>query len=137
MVSLDPRPTGPQALLFSPLALGTSGWSPRSAAENSATDALAADFAAGRLSTNVIDSSNIYGDSHSEEVIGRALGGNDPCGSRLTAWAWIPSTSCFCTTPRTSASRASCSRAVPWMRSWRCGIVVWPVASVSPADRSR
>jgi len=61
---------------MSPLTLGTSGWSPRTAAENAATDALAADFAAGRLGTNVIDTSNIYGDSHSEEVIGRALTGS-------------------------------------------------------------
>ncbi|POH57930.1 oxidoreductase [Cryobacterium zongtaii] len=75
MVSLDPRPTGSQALLLSPLTLGTSGWSPRSAAENSATDALAASWAAGRLRTNVIDTSNIYGDSHSEGVIGKALAG--------------------------------------------------------------
>jgi D-threo-aldose 1-dehydrogenase len=76
MVSLTPRPAGALALPMSPLTLGTSGWSPRSDAENAATDALAADFAAGRLATNVIDTSNIYGDSHSEEVIGRALAGS-------------------------------------------------------------
>jgi D-threo-aldose 1-dehydrogenase len=75
MVSLAPRPVGALALNLSPLTLGTSGWSVRSADENAATDALAADFAAGRLATNVIDTSNIYGDSHSEVVIGRALGG--------------------------------------------------------------
>jgi len=80
MVSLDPRPAGPQALLLSPLTLGTSRWSPRSAAENSATDALAASWAAGRLGTNVIDTSNIYGDSHSEVVIGRALAGTVGAG---------------------------------------------------------
>jgi D-threo-aldose 1-dehydrogenase len=75
MVSLAPRPAGALALNLSPLTLGTSGWSRRSAEENAATDALAADFAAGRLATNVIDTSNIYGDSHSEVVIGTALGG--------------------------------------------------------------
>lgn len=75
MVSLGPRHAGALALSLSPLTLGTSGWSPRSAAEDAATDALAEDFAAGRLATNVIDTSNIYGDSHSEEVIGRALAG--------------------------------------------------------------
>ena len=80
MVSLDPRPAGALALPLSPLTLGTSSWSPRSAEENSATDALAADFAAGRLSTNVIDTSNIYGDSHAEAVIGRALAGTVGAG---------------------------------------------------------
>jgi D-threo-aldose 1-dehydrogenase len=75
MVSLAPRPAGALALNLSPLTLGTSGWSLRSEAENAATDALAADFAAGRLATNVIDTSNIYGDGHSEVVIGRALAG--------------------------------------------------------------
>ncbi|MCU1445538.1 aldo/keto reductase [Cryobacterium sp.] len=80
MVSLDPRPAGAPALPLSPLTLGTSGWSLRSAEENSATDALAADFAAGRLASNVIDTSNIYGDGHSEVVIGRALGGSVGAG---------------------------------------------------------
>ena len=80
MVSLDPRPAGALSLPLSPLTLGTSSWSPRSAEENSATDALAADFAAGRLSTNVIDTSNIYGDSHAEAVIGRALAGTVGAG---------------------------------------------------------
>lgn len=80
MVSLDPRPAGALALPLSPLTLGTSGWSPRSAGEDAALDALAADFAAGRLATNVIDTSNIYGDSHSEAFIGRALGGSVGAG---------------------------------------------------------
>lgn len=76
MVSLHPRPTGALALPLSPLTLGTSGWSPRSAEEDSATAALAAAWSAGRLATNVIDTSNIYGDSYSEEVIGAALAGS-------------------------------------------------------------
>ena len=80
MISLDPRPAGALALPLSPLTLGTSGWSRRSTADNDATAALAADWAAGRLGTNVIDSSNIYGDSHSEEVIGRALAGTVGAG---------------------------------------------------------
>ena len=75
MDSFDARPAGALALPLAPLTLGTSGWSRRSAAENRATDALAADWAAGRLATNVIDTSNIYGDSHSEVVIGQALAG--------------------------------------------------------------
>ena len=80
MVSLAPRPAGALALPLSPLTLGTSGWSLRSPAENAATDALAASWAAGELSTNVIDTSNIYGDAHSEVVIGRALGGSVGAG---------------------------------------------------------
>jgi len=75
MVSLDPRPTGALALPLSPLTLGTSGWSQRSSEENAATAALAADFAAGRLATNLIDTSNIYGDGQSEVFIGTALAG--------------------------------------------------------------
>jgi D-threo-aldose 1-dehydrogenase len=80
MVSLVSRPTGALALPLSPLTLGTSGWSQRSLEENAATDALAASWAAGELSTNVIDTSNIYGDAHSEVVIGRALGGSVGAG---------------------------------------------------------
>jgi len=80
MISLDPRPVGALALPLSPLTLGTSGWSPRSAEEDAATADLAADWAAGRLATNVIDTSNIYGDSRSEEVIGRALAGTVGAG---------------------------------------------------------
>jgi D-threo-aldose 1-dehydrogenase len=80
MVSLTPRPTGALALPLAPLTLGTSGWSQRSPEENAATDALAASWAAGELSTNVIDTSNIYGDAHSEVVIGRALGGSVGAG---------------------------------------------------------
>jgi D-threo-aldose 1-dehydrogenase len=80
MVSLEPRSVGTSALSLSPLTLGTSGWALRSDEENRETDALAADFAAGRLATNVIDSSNIYGDSHAETVIGRALAGTVGAG---------------------------------------------------------
>jgi len=80
MVSLAPRPAGALALPLSPLTLGTSGWSQRSPAENAATDALAASWAAGELGTNVIDTSNIYGDSHSEAVIGAALAGSVGAG---------------------------------------------------------
>jgi D-threo-aldose 1-dehydrogenase len=81
MVSLTPRTVGTSGMSFSPLTLGTSGWSLRSDEENRETDALATDFAAGRLATNVIDSSNIYGDSHAETVVGRALAG--PVGPGL------------------------------------------------------
>jgi D-threo-aldose 1-dehydrogenase len=76
MPVLDPRPAGAAGLSLSPLTLGTSGWSLRSDEENRETDALAADFAAGRLAANVVDTANIYGDSHAETVIGRALGGS-------------------------------------------------------------
>jgi D-threo-aldose 1-dehydrogenase len=74
----DPRPFGSTGVSVMPLALGTSGWGPLRSGESPADrdariGALADAFFAGSLPTNLIDTSNMYGDSESEGLIGQAL----------------------------------------------------------------
>jgi D-threo-aldose 1-dehydrogenase len=69
---------GRTGVSVTPLALGTSGWGPLRTGE-SVTDrderiaALADAFLAGSLPTNVIDTSNEYGGSQSEGLIGQGM----------------------------------------------------------------
>jgi len=62
-----------------PLAIGTSSWGTRRAGETEAAEAerigeLADRFFSGALRSNLIDTSNMYGEARSEGLIGRAIG---------------------------------------------------------------
>lgn len=72
------RPFGRTGVSVTPLAVGTSSWGParrdESAAARDERIAEVADaFFAGRLRTNVLDTSNMYGESLSEPQVGRAI----------------------------------------------------------------
>jgi len=72
------RPFGRAGVAVTPLAIGTSSWGEErageSAEERSARIATMADaFFAGRLPSNLLDTSNMYGAHHSEEHIGAAI----------------------------------------------------------------
>ncbi|HEX3680092.1 MAG TPA: aldo/keto reductase [Galbitalea sp.] len=72
------RDYGSTGLRVSPICLGTSGWGPFRDGESVAgrdarIEALASAFFGGELDTNLLDTSNIYGDSEAEILIGRAL----------------------------------------------------------------
>lgn len=71
------RAFGKTGVDVTPLCLGTSGWGPPGPGEtlahrDSRIDELADAFYAGELPTNFIDTSNMYGNSESEALIGRA-----------------------------------------------------------------
>ncbi|MCU1596280.1 MAG: D-threo-aldose 1-dehydrogenase [Actinomycetota bacterium] len=83
-------PLGRTGVDVTPLALGTSGWGPLRSGESIAdrdarVGALADAFFAGKLPTNYIDTSNEYGGSQSEALIGQALArvGGLPSGQVL------------------------------------------------------
>jgi D-threo-aldose 1-dehydrogenase len=72
------RPYGSTGLQVSPICLGTSGWGPPRDGESiderdERIDALAVAFFRGALDTNLLDTSNIYGESMAEILVGRAL----------------------------------------------------------------
>ncbi|MGN6326708.1 aldo/keto reductase [Pseudolysinimonas sp.] len=72
------RPFGRTGVEVTPLAIGTSSWGEErageSVAERTARVATMADaFFARRLPSNLLDTSNMYGDHHSEEHIGAAI----------------------------------------------------------------
>jgi D-threo-aldose 1-dehydrogenase len=72
------RPYGSTGLRVSPICLGTSGWGPLRDRESiderdERIDVLATAFFRGELDTNLLDTSNIYGESEAELLIGRAL----------------------------------------------------------------
>jgi D-threo-aldose 1-dehydrogenase len=74
----EPRAYGSTALRVSPICLGTSGWGPLRAGESiegrdARIELLASAFFGGALDTNLLDTSNIYGESEAETLIGRAL----------------------------------------------------------------
>jgi D-threo-aldose 1-dehydrogenase len=84
------RTFGRTGLDVTPLVLGTSGWGPLRTGESVADrddriGELADAFFAGTLPTNYIDTSNVYGGSLSEGLIGRALArvGGLPSGQVL------------------------------------------------------
>ncbi len=71
-------PFGRTGVAVSPLCLGTSSWGPprprETADDRDARVASMVDpFLAGELATNLLDTSNMYGDSLSEEHIGRGI----------------------------------------------------------------
>ncbi|PJJ63680.1 aldo/keto reductase [Compostimonas suwonensis] len=75
---LTTRPFGSTGLAVTPLCLGTSSWGPlRSGETPEARDerigALADAFFDGDLPTNYLDTSNMYGGSESEALIGAAI----------------------------------------------------------------
>src|ERR1035437_3556398 len=81
------RPLGSTGLLVSPLCIGTSSWGRVRPGETDAqAHARIAELAPRGLGAdprlNYIDTSNMYGDHHSEELIGRALAkvGGIPAG---------------------------------------------------------
>ncbi|MDQ1547287.1 MAG: D-threo-aldose 1-dehydrogenase [Actinomycetota bacterium] len=72
------RSYGSTGLRVSPICLGTSGWGPFRDGESiderdERIDALATAFFRGALATNLLDTSNIYGESEAELLIGRTL----------------------------------------------------------------
>jgi D-threo-aldose 1-dehydrogenase len=76
------RPFGRTGFDVTPLTLGTSGWGPPRVGESmELRDArighLADAFLSGSLPTNFLDTSNIYGGSESELLIGAAIGRSD------------------------------------------------------------
>jgi D-threo-aldose 1-dehydrogenase len=86
----ETRTFGRTGLEVTPLVLGTGSWgTPRTGESVADSDnriaALADAFFAGALPTNYLDTSNIYGDSHSEALIGQALAraGGLPSGQVL------------------------------------------------------
>jgi D-threo-aldose 1-dehydrogenase len=81
---------GKTGLQVTPLVLGTSGWGPLRTGESvvdrdTRIGELADAFFAGRLPTNYLDTSNEYGGSQSEGLVGRALAkvGGLPAGMVL------------------------------------------------------
>lgn len=78
MGSRDLRAYGSTGLQVSPVCLGTSSWGPPRAGESvderdERIEALARAFFRGELQINLLDTSNIYGESEAELLIGRAL----------------------------------------------------------------
>lgn len=72
------RPFGRTGVSVTPLAVGTSSWGTQRAGETEDTASgriaeLADRFLAGGLHTNLIDTSNMYGEAQSEPAIGRAI----------------------------------------------------------------
>lgn len=83
-------PFGRTGVNVTPLAIGTSSWGPRRADESGEqrderVAAIADAFLEGALRSNLLDTSNMYGDSESEVHIGHALArsGGLPAGQVL------------------------------------------------------